>query len=121
MSSWGPPGVLGIWGEGLFIFRELGSTANYFRGAGEQTHTFGDLGSTAKSKKNKYQASILSDSLKCCRLLGGYRPQTPMHQCNFISISIHKLSQKIYINNDIMESFLFWNIPLDNLEGGLGS
>ena len=43
-----PPEVLGIWGEGLFIFRELGSTANYFRGAGEQAHTFGDLGSTAK-------------------------------------------------------------------------
>ena len=43
-----PPGVLGIWGEGLFIFRELWSTANYFRGAGEQAHTFGDLGSTAK-------------------------------------------------------------------------
>ena len=43
-----PPGVLGIWGEGLFIFRELGSTANYFRGAREQAHTFGDLGSTAK-------------------------------------------------------------------------
>ena len=42
------PGVLGIWGEGLFIFRELGSTANYFRGAGEQAQTFGDLGSTAK-------------------------------------------------------------------------
>ena len=45
---WGPPGVLGIWGERLFIFRELGSTANYFRGAGEQAHTFGDLGRTAK-------------------------------------------------------------------------
>ena len=44
----GPPGVLGIWGEGLFIFRELGSTANYFRGAGEQAYTFWDLGSTAK-------------------------------------------------------------------------
>ena len=47
----GPPGVLGIGGgggEGLFIFREQGSTANYFRGAGEQAHTFGDLGSTAK-------------------------------------------------------------------------
>ena len=43
-----PPGVLGIWGEGLFIFRELGSTAYYFRGAGEQAHTFGDIGSTAK-------------------------------------------------------------------------
>ena len=46
--SGAPPGVLGIWGEGLFIFREQWSTANYFRGAGEQAHTFGDLGSTAK-------------------------------------------------------------------------
>ena len=44
----GPAGVFGIWGEGLFIFRELGSTANYFRGAGEQAHTFGDIGSSAK-------------------------------------------------------------------------
>ena len=48
LYKWGPPGVLGIWGEGLFIFRELGSTAYYFQGAGEQAHTFGDLGSTAK-------------------------------------------------------------------------
>ena len=47
-NIWALPGVLGIWGEGLFIFRELGSTANYFRGAGEQARTFGDLGSTAK-------------------------------------------------------------------------
>ena len=44
----GPPGVWGISGEGLFILRELGSTANYCMGAGEQAHTFGDLGSTAK-------------------------------------------------------------------------
>ena len=73
-----PPGVLGIWGEGLFIFRELGSTANYFRGAGEQAHTFGDLGSTAKKqKKSKYQASILSDSLKCRWLLGAIAPRPP--------------------------------------------
>ena len=51
--SWGPPGVLGIWGEWLFIFRDLGSTGNYFRGAGEQTHSFGDLVSPAKEQKNK--------------------------------------------------------------------
>ena len=44
----GAPGVLGIWGEGLFIFWKLGGTCNYFRGAGEQEHTYGDLGSTAK-------------------------------------------------------------------------
>ena len=35
-QQWGPPGVLGIWGEWLFIFRELGSTGNYFQGFGEQ-------------------------------------------------------------------------------------
>ena len=47
----GPPGVLGILGEWPFIFRELGSTGNYLRGAREQAHNFGDLGSLAKSKK----------------------------------------------------------------------
>ena len=46
-----PPGVLGIWGEWLFIFRDLGSTGNYFRGAGEQVLSFGDLGSPAKKQK----------------------------------------------------------------------
>ena len=48
-----PPGVLGIWGEWLFIFRELGSTGNYFRGAREQAHNFGDIGSLAKKAKKK--------------------------------------------------------------------
>ena len=47
----GPPGVLGIWRELLFIFRELGSTGNYFREAKEQAHNFGNLGSLAKKKK----------------------------------------------------------------------
>ena len=86
----GPPGVLGIWGVGQFIFRELGSTVNYFRGAGEQAHTFGDLGSTAKKLKNKYQAFILSDSLKCRWLLGAIAD--PINQSNFFPISLHKLS-----------------------------
>ena len=66
-----PPGVLGIWGEWLFIFRELGSTCNYFRGAGEQAHSFGVLGSPAKKQKNKGKASILFDFLKILLLLGG--------------------------------------------------
>ena len=48
-----PPGVLGIWGERLFIFRELGSTGNYFRGAMEQANNFGDIGSHAIKQKNK--------------------------------------------------------------------
>ena len=51
----GPPGVLGIRGEWLhvFIFRELGSTGYYFRGAREQAHNFGDIGSLAIKQKNK--------------------------------------------------------------------
>ena len=67
----GPPGVLGIWGEWLFIFRDLGSTGNYFRGAGEQAHSFGDIGSPAKKAKKKGKASILFDFLKFLLLLGG--------------------------------------------------
>ena len=51
------PGVLGIWGEWLFIFRELGSTGNYFRGAREQAHNFGDIGSLAK-KQNKNKEKL---------------------------------------------------------------
>ena len=47
------PGVLGICGEWLFIFRELWSTGNYFRGAREQAHDLGDLGSLAKKQKKK--------------------------------------------------------------------
>ena len=46
-----PSGVLGICGEWLFIFRELGSTGYYFRGDGEQAHNFGDIGSLAKKEK----------------------------------------------------------------------
>ena len=41
----------GRWKEGLFIFREWESTTYYFRGAGEQAHTLGYLGSTAKKWK----------------------------------------------------------------------
>ena len=67
----GPPGVLGIWGEWLFIFRDLGSTGNYFRGDGEQAHSFRDLGSPAKKQKNKGKASILFDFFKFLLLLGG--------------------------------------------------
>ena len=48
-----PPGGFGELGEWLFIFRELESTGNYFRGAREQAHHFGDLGSLAKKQKKK--------------------------------------------------------------------
>ena len=74
----GPPGVLGIWGESLFIFMDLRSTGNYFRGAGEQAHSFGDLGSPAKKQKNKGKASILFDFLKNVFCFWGDSPQTPL-------------------------------------------
>ena len=73
----GPPGVLGILGEWLFIFRELGSTGNFFRGSREQAHIFGDLGSPAKKPKNKGKAFILFDFLKISSASGGLAPQTP--------------------------------------------
>ena len=50
-ESMGPPGVLGICGGWLFIFRGLGSTGNYLRGAREKAHNFGDSGSLAKKQK----------------------------------------------------------------------
>ena len=49
-TNGGSPGFFGIWGEGLFIFRELRSTGNYFRGAREQPHNFRE--SYTKVKKN---------------------------------------------------------------------
>ena len=58
-----PSGVLGIWGEWLLIFRELGSTGNYFNGGREQVHNFVDLGALPKSKKEG-KALILFDFLK---------------------------------------------------------
>ena len=63
-SYMGPPGVLGIWGEWLFIFRDLGSTGDYLRGAREQAHNFGDIRSLAKKQKKLGKASILFDFLK---------------------------------------------------------
>ena len=42
------PCVFGSRGEGQYIFRELGNTDNFLRGAGEQAHTFGDLGALPK-------------------------------------------------------------------------
>ena len=67
----GPPGDLGIWGKLLFIYRELGSTGNYFRGAREQAHNFGDIGSLAKKQKKYEKVSILFDFLKISSATGG--------------------------------------------------
>ena len=54
----GPQGFGGSGEKWLFIFRELGSTCNYFRGAREQAHNFGNLGSLAKKQKKKKKKKI---------------------------------------------------------------
>ena len=46
----GSPGVLGIWGKLLFVFRELGSTDNYFRDWGE-AHSFSGFREPCKKVK----------------------------------------------------------------------
>ena len=66
----GSPGVLGIWGEWLFIFREQGSSGNYFQGFGEQAHSLEFSEPCTKVKKShlKAKAFILFE------IIG---PQTP--------------------------------------------
>ena len=77
MALLGPPGVLGTWGEWPFIFREPGSTGKYFRGAREQAHDFGDIGSLAKKpKKNKEKPPFCLIFLKISSASGGLATQT---------------------------------------------
>ena len=78
---------MGISGEWLFIFRELGSTGYYFMGVREQAHNFWDLGSLAKKQKNKEKPPFCLIFKKFPLLLGGggggggglgVAPQTPL-------------------------------------------
>ena len=72
------PRALGIWGEWLFIYRELGSTRYYFREAREQAHNFGDFGSLAKKQNKLGKASTLFDFFyKFHLLLGKLAPSPP--------------------------------------------
>ena len=76
----GPPGVWGIWGEWLFIFREQGGTGNYFQGFREQAHSFGDLEIPAKKFKKSHlkgKAFILFDFLKKKSSASGGKPHRP--------------------------------------------
>ena len=74
----GPPGVLGIWGDWLFIFRDLRSTGNYVKGVGEQDHSFGDLGSPAKKQKIIKEKSPFCLPLKNSSASGGKPPDPPL-------------------------------------------
>ena len=89
----------GSWGALLIILGELGS----------KHILLGIKGALPKSKKNKYQASILFNSLKFCWLLGAIAPRPPY--INVISFQFLYLSFR-----DIQ---YVYNIPFDNLERGL--
>ena len=54
------------------------STGNYFRGAGEQAHSLGDLGSPAKKQKKEGKVSILFDFLNFSSASVGIAPRPPL-------------------------------------------
>ena len=45
---------MGIQGEGLFIFRDLGGRVIYFQGFGEKAQLFGVLGSREQGAEEKH-------------------------------------------------------------------
>ena len=47
----GPPRGFGDLGRMAIYFQGAGDTGNYFRGAREQAHNFGDIGGLAKKQK----------------------------------------------------------------------
>ena len=84
---------LGPWGEWLFIFRELGSTGNYFQGFGEQVHSFENLGSPAKKLKKSHlkgKAFILFDFFQ--KKIFGRPPQTHLGYLNIFTFLLTCLS-----------------------------
>ena len=89
LSKVGPPGVLGIWGEWLFIFRELRSTDNYFQGFGEQANSFGDLGSPAKKYKKSHLKgkAFISFDFLIKKIFGfwGEAPRPPLANLNLFT------------------------------------
>ena len=70
---------------------EVGSNGNYFRGAGKQAHSFGDLGSPdKKQKKNKGKATILFDFLSFLMLLGRWPPDPLVNsKCIYFLTNMH--------------------------------
>ena len=73
---------------------ELGSICNYFQGFGEQAHSFGDLGSPAKSKKYHLKGnafiSFIYFFLKNLRLLGK-SPPDPLGKSKCINFRATRL------------------------------
>ena len=92
-------GPQGFWGSGEKGYLFSGSWGALLIILGEQGSKhilMGIKGALPKSKKNKYQASILSDSLKCRWLLGAVAHRPPY--INVISFQFNCISfQKKYM------------------------
>ena len=74
----------------LFIFGDIGSTGYYVRGAGEQAHSFGDLGSPAKKQKKKIKEKPpFCLILKISSASVGIASQTPLinPKCTYFRIT----------------------------------
>ena len=72
----------------LFLFRELGSTGNYFRGSGEQAHSFRGFSEPCqKVKKVTLKILILKEKPPFCLIfrknsLASGGPKTLLINCN---------------------------------------
>ena len=56
LSGLRPPGLLGSWGENLFILKGAGRNSNYFKGAREQALNLKEMGCTIYNVLLRYLA-----------------------------------------------------------------
>ena len=101
------------WEEGLFIFRELGSTGDYFRGTGKQAQFLGGgwgKGALPKSKKSRIR--FFEMSLAC-------RPSDPPLHLHILYLRLPLVANFSNCAVKIMHGkyFLFRGRPFDNLDG----
>ena len=83
--QWGPQGFWGAVEKGYLFSGSLGALLIILGELGSKL-LLGIKGALPKSKKNKYQASILFNSLKFC-----WPPDPHIYQCNFFPISLPEL------------------------------
>ena len=79
------PGVLGIWGEGSFIFRDFGKWAINFQGSGEQAKNFGVFGSRELGSEEKHFRAL---GKKVIFLSGSRELRPPVPRLGLLSSEI---------------------------------
>ena len=77
LIQWGPQGFWGSWEKGYLFSGSWGALLIIFGELGSKHILWVFREHCQKVKQKQYQASILSDSLKCRWLLGGVAPRTP--------------------------------------------